>query len=88
MLKHLAQWMQEHPEVRLRVAGHADERGTREYNLALGERRATVVRSYLAASGVAGERLDTVSYGKERPAVVGSNEAAWAKNRRAVAEVE
>ena len=88
VLKHLAQWMQEHPEVRLRIAGHADERGTREYNLALGERRATAVRSYLAASGVAGERLDTVSYGKERPAVVGSNEASWAKNRRAVAEVE
>jgi peptidoglycan-associated lipoprotein len=88
VLKHLAEWMQQHPDVRLRIAGHADERGTREYNLALGERRATTVRSYLAAQGVAGERLDTVSYGKERPAMAGSNEESWAKNRRAVAEVE
>jgi peptidoglycan-associated lipoprotein len=88
VLTHLAQWMQQHPDVRLRIAGHADERGTREYNLALGDRRATAVRNYLASLGVPAQRLDTVSYGKERPAVAGSNEAAWAKNRRAVAELE
>jgi peptidoglycan-associated lipoprotein len=88
VLTHLAQWMQEHPDVRVRIAGHADERGTREYNLALGDRRATAVRNYLASLGVPAERLDTVSYGKERPAVAGSNEEAWAKNRRAVAELE
>lgn len=88
VLTHLAQWMQQHPDVRLRIAGHADERGTREYNLALGDRRATAVRNYLASLGVPAQRLDTVSYGKERPAVAGSNEEAWAKNRRAVAELE
>jgi peptidoglycan-associated lipoprotein len=80
--------MGEHPDVRVRIAGHADERGTREYNLALGDRRATAVRNYLASIGVPGQRLDTVSYGKERPAVVGSSEESWAKNRRAVAELE
>jgi peptidoglycan-associated lipoprotein len=88
VLTHLAKWMGEHPDVRIRIAGHADERGTREYNLALGDRRATAVRNYLASIGVPGQRLDTVSYGKERPAVVGSSEEAWAKNRRAVAELE
>ena len=84
----LAQWMRQHPQVRIRIAGHADERGTREYNLALGDRRAVAVRAYLVALGIPAERLDTVSYGKERPAVVGSSEDAWARNRRAVAEVE
>ena len=88
VLTHLAKWMGEHPDVRVRIAGHADERGTREYNLALGDRRATAVRNYLASIGVPGQRLDTVSYGKERPAVVGSSEESWAKNRRAVAELE
>lgn len=88
VLTHLAKWMSEHPDVRVRIAGHADERGTREYNLALGDRRATTVRNYLASLGVPAQRLDTVSYGKERPAVVGSNQDAWAKNRRAVAELE
>ena len=88
VLTHLAQWMQQHPDARLRIAGLADERGTREFNLALGDRRATAVRNYLASAGVPAERLGTVSYGKERPAVAGSNEEAWAKNRRAVAELE
>ena len=63
--------------------GHADERGTREYNLALGDRRAVAVRDYLLAKGLNAARVRTVSYGKERPAVSGSNEEAWAKNRRA-----
>ncbi len=80
----LAAWMRTYPEVSLTVEGHADERGTREYNLALGERRANAVRDYLAALGVSGGRLTTISYGKERPAVLGSYEEAWAQNRRGV----
>lgn len=66
------------------IEGHADERGTREHNLALGDRRANAAKDYLVALGIAPERIRTVSYGEERPAVVGSNEAAWAQNRRAV----
>jgi peptidoglycan-associated lipoprotein len=69
------------------IEGHADERGTREYNLALGERRATTVKDYLVAFGVNPSRMRTLSYGEERPAVLGSSEAAWAKNRRAVTVV-
>ena len=88
MLKRIAMWMQQNPAVQLRIAGHADERGTREYNLALGERRAAAVRGYLASLGVPAQHVDTVSYGKERPVAVGSDETAWAKNRRAVAEIE
>lgn len=65
------------------IAGHADERGTREYNLALGARRANAVSNYLMSQGIDAERISTVSYGKERPAVIGSNEEAWSKNRRA-----
>ena len=72
------------PSFRVKVEGHADERGTREYNLALGERRASAARDYLVAKGVDGSRIRIVSYGKERPAAVGSNEQAWAKNRRSV----
>ncbi len=72
------------PALRITIEGHCDERGTREYNLALGERRASVVRDYLVARGINAARIKTISYGKERPAAVGSNEAAWAKNRRSV----
>ena len=72
------------PSFRVKIEGHADERGTREYNLALGERRASATHDYLVAKGVDGSRIRIVSYGKERPAVVGSNEEAWAKNRRSV----
>ena len=71
------------PDLMVVIEGHADERGTREYNLALAERRATAVRDYLVAKGMNSARVRTVSYGKERPAVVGSDEASWAKNRRA-----
>jgi peptidoglycan-associated lipoprotein len=70
--------------VSVTVEGHCDERGTREYNLALGERRATAVRNALVALGISPNRIKTISYGKERPAVLGSNEAAWAQNRRGV----
>lgn len=80
-------WMKKYPSVSITMEGHADERGTREYNLALGERRATAAKNYLVASGVDAERVKTVSYGKERPAVLGSNEAAWAQNRRAVSVI-
>nr|WP_310497402.1 peptidoglycan-associated lipoprotein Pal [Sandarakinorhabdus sp.] len=79
-----AQWLARYPGVRVTVEGHADERGTREYNLALGDRRATSAKNFLAAQGVATARLATISYGKERPAVDGSDEAAFAQNRRAV----
>lgn len=79
-----AQWLRQYPAVRATIEGHADERGTREYNLALGERRANAARNYLAAQGVAASRMTVISYGKERPAVEGSNEEAWAQNRRAV----
>ncbi len=79
-----AAWLKKYPNVKVTLEGHADERGTREYNLALGERRATAAKNYLVAAGIPAARVKTISYGKERPAVVGSNEAAWAQNRRAV----
>lgn len=77
-------WLKQYPSWSITIEGHCDERGTREYNLALGERRANAVKQYLAAEGIAASRLKTISYGKERPAVLGSNEAAWAQNRRGV----
>ncbi len=83
-LERQAAWMQQHPSVTVTIEGHADERGTREYNLALGERRANSVKNYLVALGLDQNRVSTISYGKERPAVPGSSEEAWAQNRRAV----
>jgi peptidoglycan-associated lipoprotein len=83
-LERLASWMTNYQNVTITIEGHCDERGTREYNLALGERRADAARDYLVALGVDGGRLTTISYGKERPAVLGSNEEAWAQNRRDV----
>lgn len=79
-----AGWMQQFPAVVVVIEGHCDERGTREYNLALGDRRANAVRNLLIALGVQPNRVATISYGKERPAVSGHDEAAWAQNRRAV----
>ena len=79
-----AQWLLANPNVRASIEGHADERGTREYNLALGERRANAARDFLAAQGVPANRLLVTSWGKERPVAAGSNEEAWAQNRRAV----
>ena len=76
--------MKTYPAVTLTIEGHADERGTREYNLALGDRRANSVRDYLIALGIDPNRLTTISYGKERPSVLGSNEDSWAQNRRGV----
>ncbi|MGQ5702696.1 peptidoglycan-associated lipoprotein Pal [Sandaracinobacteroides sp. A072] len=82
-----SEWMVRNPDVRVTIEGHADERGTREYNLALGERRANAAKNFLAAQGVDTARLSIISYGKERPAVDGSGEEAWARNRRAVTVV-
>ena len=78
-----AAFLNVNPTMVVIIEGHADERGTREYNLALGDRRAVAVRDYLLAKGLNAARVRTVSYGKERPAVSGSNEESWAKNRRA-----
>jgi peptidoglycan-associated lipoprotein len=83
-LRQQATYLQQYPNIRATIEGHADERGTREYNLALGERRANAAKNYLVSLGVPDNRLTTVSYGKERPRATGSNEAAWAQNRRAV----
>ena len=82
-----ARWFIANPSVRGSIEGHADERGTREYNLALGERRANAAKQFLIANGVPEGRLTTISWGKERPVAVGSNEEAWAQNRRAVSVV-
>jgi peptidoglycan-associated lipoprotein len=79
-----AQWLQRYPNVRITIEGHCDERGTREYNLALGDRRANAAKNYLAARGIDAGRITTISYGKERPAALGSDEASYAQNRRAV----
>ena len=83
-LRAQAEYLLQYPSARATIEGHADERGTREYNLALGERRATSARNYLVSLGVPEGRLQVISYGEERPAVTASNEQAWARNRRAV----
>lgn len=83
-LRSQAEWLTRYPQKRATIEGHADERGTREYNLALGERRANAAKNYLVSLGIGSERLSVVSYGKERPVALGSNEQAWARNRRAV----
>ncbi len=79
-----AQYLGQYRQIRITIEGHADERGTREYNLALGERRANAAKNYLVGLGVDANRISTVSYGKERPLATGSDEASWAQNRRAV----
>jgi peptidoglycan-associated lipoprotein len=83
-LQSQAQWLMRYPAKRATIEGHADERGTREYNLALGERRANAAKNYLASLGIDASRVTTVSYGKERPVALGSDEQSWAQNRRAV----
>ena len=79
-----ARWLLANPNVRASIEGHADERGTREYNMALGERRANAAKDFLVSQGVPDARLLVTSWGKERPVATGSNEEAWAQNRRAV----
>ena len=82
-----AAWLSKYPAVRITIEGHCDERGTREYNLALGARRANAVKEYLVSQGVSTARLETVSYGKERPICTQSDEACWAQNRRGVSTI-
>lgn len=82
-----AQYLARYPSITITIEGHCDERGTREYNLALGERRANAAKNYLVSLGVDSGRIQTVSYGKERPVALGSDAASWAQNRRAVSVV-
>lgn len=82
-----AKWLVAHANVRVTLEGHCDERGTREYNIALGDRRATSAKNFLVAQGVGADRINTISYGKERPVATGSDESSWAQNRRAVTVV-
>lgn len=82
-LRDKVEWLRNHPDACVIIEGHCDERGTDEYNLALGSRRAESVKDFLTKAGIDGSRLTTISYGEERPAVKGQNEEAWAKNRRA-----
>jgi len=86
-LRRQAAWLAQYPGTRILIAGNADERDTREYNLALGERRANVVKQYLISLGVDPARIETVSYGKERPIATESNEAAWALNRNGFTQI-
>ena len=81
-------WLAKYPSVTVQVAGNCDERGTEEYNLALGQRRANSAASYLEAKGVAKSRVSTSSYGKDRPTAAGDNEQAWAQNRNAITSVK
>jgi peptidoglycan-associated lipoprotein len=84
ILERQAVWLKKYSSVKITVEGHADERGTREYNLALGERRANSAKDYLVALGISASRIRVISYGEERPEAVGSNKGAWSQNRRAV----
>jgi peptidoglycan-associated lipoprotein len=79
-----AEWLNANPSVTVSIEGHADERGTREYNLALADRRATALKNYLVTLGVSSSRVETISYGKERPVALGHNDEAWSQNRRGV----
>ncbi len=83
-LKTQSEYLKKNSSLNVTIEGHCDERGTREYNLALGERRASAAKKYLVSLGIDASRIQTISYGKERPAVVGSDESAWSQNRRAV----
>ena len=84
LLQDQVAWLKQYSGVGVIIEGHCDERGTREYNLALGEKRAQSVKNYLISLGISSHRVSTISYGKERPSVVGSNDGAWAQNRRSV----
>jgi peptidoglycan-associated lipoprotein len=88
VLKKQSEFMKTHPDLNFILEGHCDERGTREYNMGLGERRANAARNYLMHLGVDSSRLTIISYGKERPAILGHDEAAWGQNRRAVTVVK
>jgi peptidoglycan-associated lipoprotein len=83
-----AAWLAKYPQVKVLIAGNCDDRGTEEYNLALGWRRANAARDYLVAKGVDASRIQTISYGKDRPVALGDNEQAWAQNRNAITSVQ
>ena len=87
LLQDQAAWLKQYNKTSITIEGHCDERGTREYNLALGEKRAQAVKNYLNSLGIDSSSLSTISYGKERPAVIGSNDGAWSQNRRSVTVV-
>jgi peptidoglycan-associated lipoprotein len=82
-----AAWLQRYPQVSVQIAGNCDDRGTEEYNIALGNRRANAARDYLVAKGISADRLSTISYGKDRPTATGDDEQAWAQNRNAITAV-
>jgi len=88
VLDNQAEFLNQNPSLQVTIEGHCDERGTREYNLALGEKRASSVKDYLTSLGVNSDRISVVSYGKERPQVLGSNKAAWSMNRRSVTTID
>ena len=88
ILKVQAEYLKANPEKQIVIEGHTDDRGTRDYNMGLGERRAVAVKNYLISRDVDADRIRVISYGKERPAMVGANESAWAQNRRAVTLVK
>lgn len=87
-LERQATWLAKYPQDNVQVAGNTDERGTEEYNIALGQRRASGARDYLVAKGVASARISTISYGKDRPVALGSDEAAWSQNRNALTSIK
>jgi peptidoglycan-associated lipoprotein len=87
VLQRQAEWLSKYPQIRVTVEGHCDERGTREYNLALGARRANAAKEYLVSLGVSSQRVDTISYGKERPICTESTEDCYAQNRRGVTTI-
>lgn len=84
VLRSQAQWLARYPGKQITIEGHCDERGSRDYNIALGDRRANAAKNYLASIGIAASRISVISYGKERPVALASDEGAWAQNRRAV----
>ena len=88
LLQDQVAWLKQYSDVSVIIEGHCDERGTREYNLALGEKRASAVKDYLISVGINSDRISVVSYGKERPQVLGSNKAAWSMNRRSVTSID
>ena len=87
LLQDQVAWLKQNSGVSITIEGHCDERGTREYNLALGEKRAQAVKNYMTSLGISSSQISTISFGKERPAVVGSNDGAWSQNRRSVTTV-
>jgi peptidoglycan-associated lipoprotein len=88
ILNSQSKFLNQNPSLKVTIQGHCDERGTREYNLALGDKRASSVKDYLISLGINSERISVVSYGKERPQVLGSNKAAWSMNRRSVTTID